>query len=99
MRSNKQPKIQDVMTTADRLTVSYDDGRIVSLPLKWYPRLSRATPAQRRNWELIGRGYGVHWPEVDEDLSAEGLLQGRPAREYIRAGGDRSVRQDETVSA
>lgn len=72
-----------MMTTAEHLTVSYDDGRVVSLPLKWYPRLSRATPAQRRNWELIGRGYGVHWPEIDEDLSAEGLLHGRPARETV----------------
>jgi hypothetical protein len=85
MKSNKQPKIQDVMTTDDRITVSYDDGRIVSLPLKWYPRLYRATPAQRRNWELIGSGYGVHWPDVDEDLSAEGLLKGWPAREYFRS--------------
>ncbi len=84
MKSNKQPKIQDIMTTEDRLTVSYDDGRIVSLPLKWYPRLLRATPQQRRNWELIGRGYGVHWSDVDEDLSAKGLLNGWPAREYLR---------------
>ena len=85
MKSTKQPKIQDVMTTVDRLTVSYDDGRIISLPLKWYPRLLRATPAQRRHWELVGRGYGVRWPDVDEDLSAEGLLRGSPAREYARA--------------
>lgn len=99
MKSNKQPKIQDVMTTADRLTVSYDDGRIVSLPLKWYPRLNRATPAQRRNWELIGRGYGVHWPDVDEDLSAEGLLEGRPAREFIRAANRRGTRHNQPVSA
>ena len=81
------------MTTDDRLTVSFEDGRIVSLPLRWYPRLNRATPAQRRNWKLIGRGYGVHWPEVDEDLSAEGLLQGRPAREYARAMAGRKPRE------
>lgn len=86
------------MTTADRLTVSYDDGRIVSLPLKWYPRLNRATPAQRRNWELIGRGYGVHWPDIDEDLSAEGLLQGRPAREFLRVANRRATRLSQTVS-
>jgi len=99
MKSDKQPKIQDVMTTSDLLTVSYNDGRIVSLPLKWYPRLNRATPAQRRNWELIGRGYGVHWPEVDEDLSAEGLLDGRPAREYARTKERRGGRQHETLPA
>jgi hypothetical protein len=85
MKLNKPPRIQDVMTTEDRLNVSYEDGRVVSLPLKWYPRLKHATPAQRRNWELIGQGYGVHWPEVDEDLSAEGLLKGLPAREYVRS--------------
>jgi hypothetical protein len=99
MKSNKQPKIQDVMTTAERLTVSYDDGRIVSLPLIWYPRLNRATPAQRRNWELIGRGYGVHWPDVDGDLSAEGLLEGRPAREFARSSVPRGGRHHETLSA
>jgi hypothetical protein len=87
------------MTSADHLTISYDDGRILSLPLKWYPRLNRATPAQRRNWELIGRGYGVHWPDVDEDLSAEGLLQGLPAREYVRSTGRRAVRSHETAQA
>jgi len=85
MKPSKEPRIQDVMTTEDRLTVSYDDGRIVSLPLEWYPRLQRATPAQRRNWELIGRGYGVHWPDADDDLSAEGLLRGWPSREFARS--------------
>jgi len=73
------------MTTDDRITVSFDDGRILSFPLKWYPRLVRATPAQRRNWQLLGRGYGVHWPDVDEDLSAEGFLKGWPTREYLRS--------------
>jgi hypothetical protein len=92
MKPNKEPRIQDVMTTGDHLTVSFDDGRIVSLPLEWYPRLSRATPAQRRRWELIGRGYGVHWPAVDEDLSAEGLLKGWPAREYLRGRASKSVK-------
>jgi hypothetical protein len=97
MKLNKEPRIQDVMTTADRITVSFDDGRVVSLPLKWYPRLVRATPAQRRNWELIGRGYGVHWPDVDEDLSAEGFLKGWPAREYIRSL-ERKARQPEMAA-
>ena len=97
MKLTNQPKIQDVMTTADRLTVSYDDGRIVSLPLKWYPRLNRANPEQRRNWELIGGGYGVRWPDVDEDLSAEGLLQGRPAREFGRSTAGRGTRRGEIV--
>ena len=85
MKSNNEPRVQDVMTTDDHITVSFDDGRIVSLPLKWFPRLLRATPVQRRKWKLIGRGYGVHWPDVDEDLSAEGLINGWPSREFIRA--------------
>ena len=87
------------MTTEDLLTVSYDDGRIVSLPLKWYPRLRRATPAQCRNWELIGRGYGVHWPDVDEDLSAEGLLKGWPTREYLRSLGRRLGKDRQRAAA
>ncbi len=99
MSSIKEPRIVDVMSTSKLLTVHYDDGRIISLPLKWYPRLNRATPAQRRNWELIGRGYGVHWPDVDEDLSADGLLQGRPAREYIRTLERRSAKRREKVAA
>jgi hypothetical protein len=99
MKSNKQPKIQDIMTTGDRLTVSYDDGRVISSPLKWYPRLQRATPQQRRNWELIGRGYGVHWPDVDEDLSAEGLLNGWPTREYLRQIKRASAKHRERVAA
>ena len=73
------------MTTDDHVTVSFDDGRILSFPLKWYPRLVRATPTQRRNWRLIGHGSGVHWPDVDEDLSAEGFLKGWPTREYLRS--------------
>ena len=82
--TKKEPRITDVMTAAEMLTVSFDDGRIVSLPLRWYPRLQRGTADQRRNWELIGRGYGVHWQDLDEDLSAEGLLAGRPSVEFLR---------------
>lgn len=65
---------------ADRLHVDLADGRRISAPLDWFPRLLQATPAQRGNWELIGRGIGIHWPEVDEDLSVAGLLAGRRAR-------------------
>ena len=55
------------------------DGRVISVPLAWSWRLSDATPAQRANWQLIGDGHGVHWPDVDEDISAEGMLSGIPA--------------------
>ena len=63
----------------DELTVSLVDGRRVSVPLAWFPRLLNATPSQRNNWQLLGDGEGIHWPEVDEDLSVAGLLKGTPA--------------------
>lgn len=59
--------------------VSLKDGRVISVPLAWYPRLLKANQAQRSNWRLIGPGYGIHWPDIDEDLSTEGMLRGAPA--------------------
>jgi hypothetical protein len=72
-------RVADVKCTRDTLTVSLRDGRTISVPLTWYPRLLRATPGQRRKWKIAGGGYGIHWPEIDEDLSTEGLLRGAPA--------------------
>jgi len=72
-------RIADVRIDDDYLTVELMDGRIISAPLAWYPRLSNATPDQRDRWERAGGGYGLHWPELDEDLSTEGLLRGAPA--------------------
>ncbi|HET8628797.1 MAG TPA: DUF2442 domain-containing protein [Thermomicrobiales bacterium] len=67
--------------SAERLHVALSDGRRVSVPLAWFPRLAGATAAQRQHWELIGRGIGIHWPDVDEDLSVARLLLGnRPGR-------------------
>jgi hypothetical protein len=65
----------------DTLTVDLSDGRSLSVPLAWYPRLLHATPAERGNWKLIARGEGVHWPDVDEDISVAGLIAGRPSGE------------------
>jgi hypothetical protein len=65
----------DVTLTDDRLTVTLADGRELAVPLSWFPRLSEATDAQRRNWRFIGRGQGIHWPEVDEDISVASLLR------------------------
>lgn len=73
-----------VTSNADTLAVDFDDGRSVQLPLLWYPRLFRATQAQRDHYELMGQGYGVHWPDVDEDLSAKSLALGKPAIDFIR---------------
>ncbi len=63
----------------DSLIVDLIDGRTISVPLNWYPKLLKATPQERANWEICGGGYGIHWPEIDEDLSTEGLLRGAPA--------------------
>jgi len=70
-----------VTVTDDTLTVDLSDGRTVSVPLAWYPRLVHASPAERRNWQLIARGEGVHWPDVDEDINVAALLAGRPSVE------------------
>ena len=65
----------DVTATDDRLVVVLVDGRELATPLAWFPRLLEATPEQRRNWRFIGRGHGIHWPEVDEDISVASLLR------------------------
>lgn len=67
---------QDVRVTDRALTVELCDGRSVSVPLEWYPRLAEGRPSERRRWELIGPGIGIHWPDLDEDISVEGLLLG-----------------------
>jgi hypothetical protein len=72
-------RVLDVQSTDDTLSVSLRDGRVITVPLVWYPRLLNATPAQRKNWKIAGGGYGIHWPDLDEDLSTEGLLRGAPA--------------------
>jgi hypothetical protein len=72
-------RVRDVSVSDDELTVALMDGRTLSVPLAWYPRLANATPAQRARWQLAGAGYGIHWPDIDEDLSAEALLRGIPA--------------------
>jgi hypothetical protein len=68
-----------VRITEDELIVSIADGRTISVPLVWYPRLLHATVEQRARWELAGAGHGIHWPEIDEDLSTEGLLADAPS--------------------
>ena len=72
-------RVKDVHFTEDTMAVDLTDGRTIVVPLAWYLKLLDATPEQRRNWQISGAGYGVHWPGIDEDLSAEGLLRGAPA--------------------
>ena len=83
-----ESRIARVEVTDESITADLVDGRVISVPLAWSWRLSDATPAQRANWRLIGDGHGVHWPDVDEDISAEGMLSGVPAarpRHKLRA--------------
>jgi hypothetical protein len=70
--------VRSVRIDDEQLSVALVDGRIISVPLAWYPRLLEATPEQRRHYVVAGGGYGLHWPDVDEDLSTEGLLRGAP---------------------
>jgi len=75
------PLATNVVVTDDTLTVNPSDGRTLSVPLAWYPRLVHATRKERSAWRLIGRGTGIHWPEIDEDISVEGLIAGRASGE------------------
>lgn len=78
--STLEPRIKQIEVTEDSITAHLVDGRVISVPLAWSWRLSDATPEQRGKWELIGDGQGVHWPDIDEDISAKGMLYGNPAR-------------------
>jgi len=80
-------RMLEVQFTDDAISVSLRDGRVITMPLVWYPRLLDATATQRNNWKVAGDGYGIHWPDIDEDLSTEGLLRGapRPRRRYPRS--------------
>jgi hypothetical protein len=72
-------RVKDVRFTDDTMSVDLLDGRTIVVPLVWYPKLLDASPEQRKNWKLSGAGFGIHWPDTDEDLSTEGLLRGAPA--------------------
>ena len=78
-------KAIEVNVTEDDLVVELDDGRTISIPLTWYPRLWHGTMAERQNWRMIGDGMGIHWPDLDEDISVEGLILGRRSGESQRS--------------
>ncbi len=75
------PDAENVSVTEDSLSVDLSDGRTIAVPLAWFPRLLHSTPEERKNWRLIGKGQGIHWEGIDEDISVEGLLAGRPSGE------------------
>lgn len=79
------PRAVTVEISDEMLTISLDDGRVVSVPISWYPRLSNALPEHRAVWEFIGGGHGIHWPELDEDISVENVLLGQPSGEGARS--------------
>lgn len=75
------PRAQSVMVSDDTLSVDLVDGRTISVPTAWYPRLAHGTADERSHWRLIGQGEGIHWPDLDEDISVDNLLSGRPSGE------------------
>jgi hypothetical protein len=75
------PEALEVSLTDDTLSIDLSDGRSISVPIAWFPRLLHASEQERNNWRLIGRGQGIHWEDIDEDISVEGLLAGRPSGE------------------
>ena len=75
------PEAETVTVSGDTLTAELSDGRTISVPLDRYPRLTHVTPEERENWRLIGGGAGIHWPDLDEDISVEGLIASRPSAE------------------
>lgn len=81
----KVPNAENVKVTEDTLSVDLSDGRTISVPLEWFPRLVHATPEERNNWRFIGRGHGIHWEDIEEDISVEGLLAGKPSGESLKS--------------
>ena len=86
-------RVAALRCTDDTLSVDLMDGRTITVPLVWYPRLANASKAQRENWQVRGGGYGIHWPDVDEDLNTEGLLRGAPSPEYRPAKSARGTKK------
>jgi hypothetical protein len=87
-------RVEAVYFTRDSLLVDLRDGRTISVPLTWFPRLLKASPKEKSHWEICGGGYGIHWPDIDEDLSVEGLLRGAPApRANIKIANKRAKKK------
>jgi len=86
------PKIVNVTVSEDTLSVDLEDGRTVSVPIGWYPRLAYGTPEERANFQIGGAGYGIHWPDLDEDIGVKGLLAGQKSSES-RASFERWLRK------
>ena len=81
----KSVRAENVRISEDTITVDLSDGRTIAVPVAWYPRLVQGTPQERENWQLIGRGEGIHWPDLDEDVSVENMLLGQSSGESQRS--------------
>jgi hypothetical protein len=81
-------RVKNIHFTEQVITVDLMDGRTIGVPMFWYPRLLAATSEQRAKWEICGGGYGIHWEEIDEDLSTEGMLRGAPAPKTVISTGE-----------
>ncbi len=97
MKPKTNKRVEAIHFTRDALVVDLMDGRTISVPLSWYPKLLKATPKQRANWEICGGGFGIHWPEIDEDLSTEGLLRGAPAPKQLKAKNVKKLTKKKTA--
>jgi len=86
-----EPRLSDIKITEDEIIAHLLDGRTISVPLAWSWRLSEASPEQRQNFEIIGDGQGIHWPDIDEDISVQGMLGGSPARRPKSSSNDRDA--------
>ena len=84
LKHGADERVKEVRFVEDNISVGLMDGREIRVPLAWYPRLLKARPEERNNWETCGGGYGIHWPDLDEDLSTEGLLRGAPSPEATK---------------
>ncbi len=92
-------RVADVTVAEDVISVRMKDGRTISVPIVWYPRLFNATEAQRKNWTISGGGFGIHWPDIDEDLSTEGLLRGTPAPALVKTQARASSKPEDQKTA
>lgn len=79
--NSPRPEAKSVQVSEDALIIELADGRTISAPLAWYPRLLQGTPEERKRYRLIGSGEGIHWPDLDEDISVDGVIAGRPSFE------------------
>jgi hypothetical protein len=81
----KIPEVMNLLLTDDTLSVDLSDGCSISVPVAWFPRLLHSSEQERNNWRLIGKGHGIHWEDIDEDISVEGLIAGRPSGESLES--------------